>query len=164
MVPIAVGVILVLGAGGAWVVLNGGNQTNGTATDSARVAQDTAPTQKSPQNGGGETRHAGGLPPATPPAPPAATSRINVGRARDALDDLFLDKLTPATAAMVRDSALKFYNAPGMSVKDKAYAAFVTGQAYFSSGDRPLGCRYVREANQLDPTDNTYSGLLGQCQ
>ena len=83
--------------------------------------------------------------------------------ARLALDDLFLEKLNETTAVMVRDSALKLYTASGMAVKDRAYAAFVAGQAYFSLRDRPTGCRYIRTASQLDPADNTYSALLGQC-
>ena len=104
------------------------------------------------------------MPPAAPPPAPRAQSRINVLMARNALDDLFLVKLDSNTAGMVRDSALKFYTAPRMSVKDKAYAAFVVGQAYFNLKDRPTGCRYIRTANQLDPADNTYSGLIGQCR
>ena len=134
LVPALVGVVVILGAGGAWVALNGGSKD--------RPA----------------------VPPAAPPPAPRAQSRINVLMARNALDDLFLVKLDSNTAVMVRDSALKFYTAPGMSVKDKAYAAFVVGQAYFNLKNRPTGCRYIRTANQLDPADNTYSGLIGQCR
>ena len=134
LVPALVGVVVILGAGGAWVALNGGSKD--------RPA----------------------VPPAAPPPAPRAQSRINVLMARNALDDLFLVKLDSNTAGMVRDSALKFYTAPRMSVKDKAYAAFVVGQAYFNLKDRPTGCRYIRTANQLDPADNTYSGLIGQCR
>jgi len=134
LVPALVGVVVILGAGGAWVALNGGSKD--------RPA----------------------VPPAAPPPAPRAQSRINVLMARNALDDLFLVKLDSNTAGMVRDSALRFYTAPRMSVKDKAYAAFVVGQAYFNLKDRPTGCRYIRTANQLDPADNTYSGLIGQCR
>jgi serine/threonine-protein kinase len=158
LIPAAVVVVVLLAGGGAWVALSGGNKTN----DADTVSQDTARTLGA-QHTVDTARSA--RPPAPPPVPvaPVATPHINVAQARDALDDLFLEKLTPATATMVRDSALKFYNAPGMSTKDNAYAAFVVGQSYFSSGNRPMGCRYVRTANQLDPADNTYSGLLGQC-
>ena len=134
LVPALVGVVVILGAGGAWVALNGGSKD--------RPA----------------------VPPAAPPPAPRAQSRINVLMARNALDDLFLVKLDSNTAVMVRDSALKFYTAPGMSMKDKAYAAFVVGQAYFNLKNRPTGCRYIRTANQLDPAANTYSGLIGQCR
>ncbi len=138
LVPALVGMVVILGAGGAWVALNGGSKD--------RRAVPPA------------------VPPAAPPPAPRAQSRINVLMARNALDDLFLVKLDSNTAGMVRDSALKFYTAPGMSVKDKAYAAFVVGQAYFNLKNRPTGCRYIRTANQLDPADNTYSGLIGQCR
>jgi hypothetical protein len=86
-----------------------------------------------------------------------------VARAKDALDDLFLEKLDSVRATMVRDSALKFFNAVGISVKDKAYAAFVVGQAYFTLGEHSTGCRYIRTATSLAPGDHTYSALLGQC-
>ena len=64
---------------------------------------------------------------------------------------------------MVRDSALRFYTATGISEKDKGYAAFVVGHAYFELGDRATGCRYVRTAIAIDPGDATYSKLLEQC-
>jgi hypothetical protein len=98
-----------------------------------------------------------------PPPPLSVAPRVNVARAKSALDDLFLDKLSPATAAMVRDSALKFFNAAAIAADDKAYAAFVVGNAYFNLGDRPTGCRYVRTATTLAPNNNTYLTLLGQC-
>jgi hypothetical protein len=80
------------------------------------------------------------------------------------LDDLFLDKLSATTAAMVRDSALRFFQAPGISAKDQAYASFVVGQAFFSLKDRAKGCQWIRTASQRDPADNTYSAVVGQCQ
>jgi hypothetical protein len=89
---------------------------------------------------------------------------VNLARASEALDELMLEKLSASTAIMVRDSAMKFFTAPGISTKDKAYAAFVVGNAYFNLNDRATGCRYVRTAVQLDPGSTTYSGLLGQCQ
>ncbi len=160
MIPVLAGVILVLAVGGAWVVLNGGSKAAGTGatgerSDTSRVSRDTAKTVSNPQNGVRETRHGGRT---------QRQSAVNVLMARTALDDLFLDKLNESTAAMVRDSALKFYTTPGMTTKDQAYAAFVIGQAYFTLKDRPTGCRYIRTANQLDPATNTYTALVGQCQ
>jgi hypothetical protein len=80
------------------------------------------------------------------------------------LDDLFLERLSDTTAAMVRDSALRFYRAPGISAKDKAYAAFVVGNAYFSLKDRVSGCQWIHTAVDLAPADNTYLGVRAQCQ
>ena len=163
LLPVAIGIVVLLAGAGAWVMLNGGDKNNGTQTalDTSRVASDTAKL--------GSSRQSGHTPPSAPPAaptnPPAppAAARINLALANDALDELILEKLDTNTAAMVRDSALKFYTAPGIAQKDKAYAAFVVGNAYFSLRDRATGCRYVRTAVQLDPTSSSYNGLLGQC-
>ncbi len=158
-VPVALGLGVVL-AGGAWVVLSGGNKAGGMPPDVAAVSHDTDRFADRSDTTGGRTTPPTDAPSA-PPAPPPST--VNVAIARDALDDLFLEKLTPATASMVRDSALKFFTAGGIAPKDKAYAAFVVGQAYFQLGNRPAGCRYIRTANGTDPGNNTYSALLGQC-
>ncbi len=164
LIPVAIGVVVLLAGGGAWMAFGGGKKANGNPSDTSTVPHDTAGNQPDRQSGGVTTlgaRETGRR--AAPPAAPPSSSRINLARAKDALDDLFLEKLTPATATMVRDSALAFYTAAGISAKDKAYAAFVAGQAYFQLDERTTGCRYIRTANQLDPADNTYSTLLGQC-
>jgi hypothetical protein len=49
-----------------------------------------------------------------------------------------------------------------MSDRDKGYAAFVVGQAYFSLKDRATACRYVRRANEIDPGDRTYARLVAE--
>ena len=163
-VPVAVGLGVVLAGGGAWMVLSGGNTTGGTPSDSVAVSHDTAKlaartdTMSRGNRQGGHT-----TPPVAPPmAPPTAPPRVNVAQARNALDDLFLEKLDSATATMVRDSALKFYTAAGMSERDKGYAAFVVGQAYFRLKDRATGCRYVRAAHGIDPGDRTYATLVAE--
>jgi serine/threonine-protein kinase len=154
----AVGVVAVLGAGGAWVALSGREHDN-------RVPPDTAAGIANPQNAD-SGRKATGTPAGTPTrgVEPRRGSPIDLTKARDALDDLFLEKLSESTATMVRDSALRFYRAPGISAKDKGYASFVVGQAYFSLKDRTTGCEWIRTAVQLDPADNTYSAVAGQCQ
>jgi hypothetical protein len=154
LIPAAVLVVAVVGAGGAWMALKGGAaKANGAAPDSSAVSRDTARF-----GGRSDTTTRANRPPPTPSRP-----SVNVAHARDALDDLFLEKLTPATAAMVRDSALRFYTATGISEKDQGYAAFVVGQAYFQLRDRATGCRYIREASAIAPGDATYSRLLEQC-
>jgi serine/threonine-protein kinase len=167
MVPVAVGVVVVLAAGGAWVALSGGEKNNAVSPDTAAVRPDTqtadsgrrgtgTPPVRNSQTLGNRdtgTRHA--------ESPPGG--RIDLAKAHDALDNLFLEQLDTTTAPMVRDSALRFYRAPGISTKDQAYASFVVGQAYFSLKDRPKGCEWIRTAIQLDPTDNTYAGVRAQC-
>ena len=171
LVPAAIGVVVILAGGGAWVALNGGSKASPppppptTPSDSAtRVAGDTARRSGGRQTGGitlpvRDSTHRA----SPPPAPPAATSRVDVSKARDALDTLFFERLDSTTAAAVRDSALKFYKAAGISEKDKAYAAFVAGQAFFQLKERATGCSYIRIANNLDPGDHSYATLLGQC-
>jgi len=153
LVPAAVLVVAVVGAGGAWMALKGGTAKANVSPDTARFGGRSDTTTGANRQGGHTT------PPVASPSRPA----INVAQARDALDDLVLEKLTPATATMVRDSALRFYTATGISEKDQGYAAFVVGQAYFQLRDRATGCRYVRTASAIDPGDATYSKLLEQC-
>jgi len=155
LVPVALGLGVVL-AGGVWVVLSGGNKAGGTPPDSNAVSPDTAKNAGRSDTTIRATRQGGRM--TAPTAPPP----INVAQARDALDDLFIEKLDSTTAAVVRDSALKFYTARGISQKDKAYAAFVVGQAYFNLKDRPTGCRYIRTANEIDPGDRTYATLASE--
>jgi hypothetical protein len=157
LIPVAVLVVAVVGAGGAWMALKGGV---GSAAKAA-VSPDTVRLGGRTDTTLGANRLGGHTPP--PAAPPPSRPSVNIAQARDALDDLFLEKLTPATAAMVRDSALRFYTATGIAVRDKGYAAFVVGQAYFELGERATGCRYVRTALAIDPGDATYSKLLEQC-
>src|SRR5207249_2137224 len=95
--------------------------------------------------------------------PERATRRIDVTRARDVLDDLLLNKLDPRSAAMVLDSAMHIFNAPGIASSDKAYAAFVVGNAYFQQFNRRRGCDWVRTATVLSPTDTTYPKILARC-
>jgi len=86
-----------------------------------------------------------------------------VTRARDLLDDLFLNQLEPRTAAMVRDSATHIFDAPGMTPTDRAYAAFVVGNAYFQLRNRQRGCEWVRTATELNPADTTYPKIMARC-
>ena len=149
------GLVMLVAGGGAWVVLSGGNKATGrTTADSGAVSGDTSrrPTRTTPP----------AAPPSAPPAGPTAPPRatLNLARAREALDDLFLDKLDSTTARMVRDSAMRFYTAAGMSEQDQGYAAFVVANAHFQLKDRPTGCRYIRSASALDPANTTYQTLL----
>ena len=163
LIPVAIVVVAVVGVGGAWMALKGAGAKPDTASrDSSAVSRDTARLGGRIDSTSRVVTHPRSTaPPAAPP--PAASSNVNLAQARNALDDLFLEKLGPTTASMVRDSAMKFYTAEGITQKDKAYAAFVVGNAYFQSGDRATGCRYVRTATTLDPGDATYPRLLEQC-
>jgi hypothetical protein len=123
-------------------------------------------TTKTTQQRGGNTG-ATGLPTdsvkPTPLSHPAG-SGIDVSQAFDLLDDMMMSKLNAGSAAWIRDSALKFFNAPGISTKDKAYAAFIVGNAFFQLHDRPQGCQWARKAQQIDPSSSAYTRFIAQCQ
>src|SRR5438128_424589 len=160
--PVVVGAIVLLGAAGAVVTIGlPVKQTGGVPpADTARqIAPSPAPVDTA-------TRGAV-VPPRRGPVErsraPATGPRIDVTRARDVLDDLLLNKLDPRSAAMVRDSAMHIFYAPGIASSDKAYAAFVVGNAYFQQFNRRRGCEWVRTATVLSPTDTTYPKILARC-
>ena len=165
LLPIVAGAAVILGGAGAALALRGGGKAVGTsarADTAPRVAvipaRDTpAPPPSVPPN----------APPrrvVTPPA--AARPNVDVRRARELLDNLFFYQLEPRTARMVRDSALDIFNAPGMASRDRAYAAFVVGNAYFQppANDRTRGCEWVRRAVDLDPADTSYPKIVAHCR
>jgi eukaryotic-like serine/threonine-protein kinase len=184
LMPIIIGAVVVLGIGGGGYVLlvgRGGAAPAGADTTHHQTASNPdsgkAPVLSNP-NPGGTTKttqqHAsnsgttgGGLVPdsvkPTPLSHPGG-SGIDVNQAFDVLDDMMMSKLNEGTASWIRDSALKFFNAPGISTKDKAYAAFVVGNAFFQLHDRPQGCQWARKATQIDPNSTAYSRFVGQCQ
>ncbi len=161
-VPIVVGVIVLLGAAGAVVTIG----RTVRQTGSVRAADTAQPIAPSPPPVDTVVR-APVVPPRRDPVKrPRATPtrpRIDVARARDVLDDLLLNKLDPRNATMVRDSAMHIFNAPGIASSDKAYAAFVVGNAYFQQFNRRQGCEWVRTATELSPTDTTYPKILARC-
>ncbi len=172
LVPVLVGVVAVLAAGGGGWVLFGRNtsaapndSTAQTILDTGKVAiiPDTNPTTPSRPPAGDS-----GRPVVRDSAKPTLltnrTPTIDVSRAFDLLDDMMLNRLNAGTAPWIRDSALKFFNAPGIGQKDKAYAAFVAANALFNMNDKIRGCGLVQTAIDLDPTSTVYPALRAQCQ
>jgi hypothetical protein len=179
LVPIIVGVVVVIGLGGGGYMLLGRQSAAAPADTTQLATRDTTSR---------DTTHL--TPRDTTKIVPANTTRGNTGSTKvpvrdtvkpaplshpgggaidashafDLLDDMMMNKLNASNASWIRDSALKFYNAAGISQKDKAYAAFVAGNAFFNLHDRVQGCQWARTALQLDPTSTAYSGLIGQCQ
>ncbi|MGH7539215.1 MAG: serine/threonine-protein kinase [Gemmatimonadales bacterium] len=174
LVPVVVGVVAVLGlGGGGWILL--GDKTSAAPSDSTLAAppdttkllaaadtRSTAPPVRPP----GTTGTNPSIPnrdSVTPLVRPSTTT-LDVGRAFDVLDDMMMNRLSATTAGWVRDSALKFYNASGISPKDRAYAAFVVANAWFQLKERDQGCQWVRTAIRLEPTNSAYAGLTSECQ
>src|SRR3989441_2646162 len=161
-VPIAVGVIVVLGAAGA-VVMIGRTVKQSGGVPPADTAQQITPSPPpvdtatrapvvTPRRGLGKRARA-----------PVTGPRIDVARAQELLDTLYLNRLVPKTARWVGDSALHIFNAPGIKTSDKAYAALVYGIALVQMNDREQGCEWVRKARDLNPTDTTYAKILARC-
>jgi hypothetical protein len=175
MIPAAIGVVVLALAGGGYAVFG----RSPAPVAPGGVTHDTTAHQLASNPNGGDTtrmskRDTTRVPhpashPGTQPGNTSvpSTAGLDPAKAHDALDDLFLERLDSNTASMVLDSAQRFFNAPAVSQIDKAYAAFVTGQAYFAlkgaRRDRTKGCDWIRRAIQLDPNP-TYSRVISQCQ
>jgi len=161
-VPIVFAVIVLLGAAGA-VVTIGRTVKQASSVPSADTTRQIAPSPPRVDT----TTRAPVVPPRRNPVTrrPAipARPRIDVARAQELLDTLYLDRLIPKTARMVGDSALHIFYAPGITTSDKAYAALVYGIALVQMNDRERGCEWVRKARDLNPTDTTYAKILARC-
>jgi len=163
LVPAAIGLVVLLAAGGAWVALSGGKKANGSPPDSS-VAHDTAAPSATRQTG------------IVPPPGRNPTSRVlanrdagskprfNLAGAAAALNEL-LDSIDSYPTTMVRDSARGLYDAAGIGATDKAFAAFVIGNTYFKAADRSQGCSWVQRASTLNPASSAYSRFVQeQCR
>jgi len=172
LVPLFVGVVVLLGlGGGAWAIFG---RPASAPPDTTRLSAVLPDSTKMVQ--AADTTHPAPATHTTTPGQRVRTDSVkgtplsnpgggvDVSNAFQLLDDMMLNKLTPATAPWVRDSAMKFYNASAISRKDRAYAAFVIGNAWWQLNDRPKGCQWVRTAIQLDPSSPAYAGVVGQCQ
>jgi hypothetical protein len=166
------GAVIVLGGVGAALALRGGAKlaAGRARADSVRPGPAAGPADTVAAPAG---RSAGPRGPERPPRrqprtvvpSKPAVPRIDVSRAKELLDTLFLNQLQPKTAHMVRDSASDLFNAPGISQRDKAYAALVIGMSFLFQQypDRAKNCVWLRRAAQLDSTSRA-SQLARQAQ
>lgn len=75
-----------------------------------------------------------------------------------------LDSIESYPNKMVRDSATDFFNAPGISARNQAMAAFVIANTYFQMKERTTGCDWVRRASTIDPSRAMFSNFISaQC-
>jgi hypothetical protein len=163
LIPAAIGVVVILGAGGAWIVLNGGSKAGANPSDTTtRVASDTARPPGSRQSGGVTTlpvRDTGRrtVPPA---APPSAASRYDDAAGRRALDHL-VEEMDNLSGGLLVDSAKAVFGAssPGIA---KGYAAYIAAQFYLNgSGVRDVHAArdWIITALQHDPKNAKYRQL-----
>ncbi len=93
---------------------------------------------------------------------PSNPAWLSVENAEDNLLELMFrfDEPNPNYAA-IRDTATAYFNATGISDKDKALAAFVTAQAIFDGTQDRLRARdWAQQAVQLDGSNRSYRNLL----
>ena len=66
---------------------------------------------------------------------------------------------TEAGRTAIRDTAIAYYNAVGISDRDKATAAYTAASAYQDLGDRLNGLDWVNRALRLDPGNESFVAL-----
>ena len=118
LVPVAVGAVVVLGGAAAALMLRGGGKPADGAT---RV--DTVPHAAASQPR--DTAPSGATP--TPPRAPAGIDPAKAGALLDALID--------RPPAEILHSALAIYNTPGVTTKDRAFAACLLARTYHDGGN-----------------------------
>ena len=163
LVPVLVGVIAVLGAGGGgWVLL--GRNTSAAPTDSTLsitpdttklvTASDTSKQASSVQLQTTPLSQPVGRDTAKTTRPPVvpSTPQIDPARAGD-----ILDALIERPAQVILDSAQLVYNTRSVSTGDRAFAACLVAQAHRTLDDREAALRWARLGLNLN------SGLVS-CQ
>jgi hypothetical protein len=179
-VPLIVGAVVVVGGGvGAWLFLNspdggpagpdtttstsgalpapsnqGGIATPGDTQRFVTQGGTTTPlggrteTETSTPAGGGERRT----------APPRSVDPAGAFAALDSLFEGLDSRILQPT--VVRDSALRIYNGPGVSEKDRGFAAYVAANAYAALDDRATALEWARKAVTHDPASRAYPALV----
>ena len=156
LVPVALGVVAVLGAGGAgWAIFGGGgaggNGNTGRPDSSGAVAQNTDSgrrTQTLANRDTGARRNPGGGGAVPTPIDSAAIDR----QLNDILD-LVLD---PQTRATGRVRATAIYDNERAPKTQRAAAAFMVAQAFFQEQRSDEACRWNGLALRLAPANETY--------
>jgi serine/threonine-protein kinase len=178
-----VGAVVVIGGGGAAVMMMNKAPTAsppaGNPAASAPVSQDTAlktvggnttasqSTVRQPVNqpAGRNTNPGPAVnPPAASPSGAGTPSWVHVAQAKNALDDIFDrfngDSTPPAVAQASRDTATAYYNAVGITPKDKAWAAYVVANAFAALHNRTEAKSWAQKALDIEPGSRIYQSLL----
>jgi serine/threonine-protein kinase len=154
LIPAALLVVAVVGAGGAWMALKGGAaKANGAAADSSAVSRDTLRLAAQTDTSTRASRHGGRT---TPPA--ASRQEIEPARAGDSLDVLF-ERIDDLSGTTLRNAALDIFNTAGVSDKDKALAAYLTANGWAKLDDTTNTCVWAQRAVTLDRDSRAYAAL-----
>jgi len=133
LVPVVVGAVIVLGGAGAALVFKGG----GKRADGATPADTLPHAVASPPPDTGRSR--------ARPAPPVTRAGFDPARAGD-----LLDALIERPSGEILDSALVIYNTPGVTPKNRAFAACLMARTYQDKGNREQARRWADSGLALD--------------
>lgn len=157
LVPAAIGVVVVLGAGFYFVTSHRSSAASPqaaapetTPAPSASVASPAPPT---------------GTPAPTPmPSLPHESAPVHQVAGDPARATVLLngwvDRIDDMDGATLRDSAKAIYALTGVATPDRALAAYLVANAYAKLDDREQGCDWARRAATLDPSTRSYAALV----
>ena len=173
---------LVIGGGGAMMVM-GGRESEAAPGDSlGQIAQDPVtqntesvsdtseasrpeetvpPLSESGRDQQNRELAASGTEDTTTTPASANPAWIVLDRAEEHLLDLLFsaDGGSQATWEAVRDTAVLYHDAVGITDADRATAAYVVASAYEALGDRVTGLDWVGRALRLRPDDQSFQAL-----
>ena len=182
LIPVIVGAALVLGAGGAAMIVFGrGHRADNAArlgtmrgvpppvaADSTsravpppppappRTADARTPRRQSGRDAGATHRTP---PPAPPPAPPTVV--VSEAQVRRTLESVTLDlQEGKLTAKAARDTAEYYYATPALPKVYQAAAARIVCDSYLIEKRRSLALQWCQRASDLDSTNTTYKRLV----
>jgi len=174
-VPVIVGAALVLGAGGAAMMVfgRGRRADNAARLDTMRgvpppVAVDSnsrtaVPPAPPPRAADLRTarRPSGRDAGATHPPPPPPIVAVSEAQVRRTLESILLDlhegRVTPSAA---RDTAEFYYAMTALPKVYRAAAARILCDSYLVDNRRSLALQWCQQASGLDPTNTTYPRLV----
>jgi serine/threonine-protein kinase len=145
LLPVAVGAVALLGAGGGYVLFGHRGGTTRPDTTGTAAMRDTA--------------RAGSTAPRTPTRTLARPVGVDPAKAGALLNGWF-DRIDNLDGATLRDSAQAVFDSPGVASTDRALAAYLIANAYAKLDDRARGCEWSRRATSLDPGVRSYAALV----
>jgi serine/threonine-protein kinase len=153
LVPAAVGVVVLIGAAGAYALLGRRGGAAGREPAAPVQSRDTsAPAALAP---------ADRRPPAAPSTPRVVMRASDVDPAQaNARLNAWFDGIDTLSGSTLRDLATPVYSAPGVATADRALAAYLVANAYAKLDDRQQGCEWARRALSLEGSVRSYGALV----